>query len=116
MTDGAAPTVDWPALQAAKAAGLAARLDAHGLDALVVQDMHSHRWLTGYSPYMRILPPTAQVAVLMPPGRVLHIPIAYYVDDARRRAPWLEVADPGDAGAAAAVLDALGPARRVGGD
>jgi Xaa-Pro aminopeptidase len=64
---------------------------------------------------MRILPPTAQVGVWHPGGPVALVPIPYYADDARRRAPWLEVIDP-RAGATRddQVLDLVGGAREVG--
>ena len=102
---------DWPAIQAAKAAALSARIVASGLDAVVVQDQHAARWLTGYSPFMRICPPTGHVAVMRAGGPVHLFPIPYYVGDARRRAPWLIVHEvPAGADAlAAAVLELAGP-------
>lgn len=101
-------------LQDGKLAALEAAAADAGLDAIVVQDVHALRWLTGYSPFMRILPPTAQVGVWRPGGPVTLVPIAFYVNDARRRAPWLDVADPAPKGVAAAVRSALAGARRVG--
>lgn len=107
--EGAPPAPDPEALHRAKLAGLAARMERAGLDALVVQDMHSVRWLTGYSPFMRITPPTAQVAVVRPGAPVRLLPIPYYAGDARRRAPWLEVPEAGTP-----VADLVAGAERVG--
>ena len=107
--DGAPPAPDPESLHRAKLAALEERMAEAGLDALVVQDMHSLRWLTGYSPFMRITPPTGQVAVVRPGEPVRLIPIPYYVGDARRRAPWLDVVE-GDT----PVADLVAGARRVG--
>lgn len=107
--EGAPPAPDPEALHRAKVAGLEARMERAGLDALVVQDMHSVRWLTGYSPFMRITPPTAHVAVVLPGSPVRLLPIPYYVGDARRRAPWLEVIED-----ATPVADLVADADRVG--
>lgn len=107
--EGAPPAPDPETLHRAKLAALEERMADRGLDALVVQDMHSLRWLTGYSPFMRITPPTAQVAVVLPGDRVRLIPIPYYVGDAQRRAPWLEVVED-----ATPVADLVRGARRVG--
>ena len=58
---------------------------------------------------MRITPPTAQVAVVRPGSPVRLLPIPYYVGDARRRAPWLEVIED-----ATPVADLVAGADRVG--
>jgi Xaa-Pro aminopeptidase len=63
---------------------------------------------------MRILPPTAQIAVWRPPGPVVLAPIPYYVGDARRRAPWLRVIDDTDGAPTAAIGRELAGAGRVG--
>ena len=107
--EGAPPAPDPAALHRAKLARLEARMETAGLDALVVQDMHSVRWLTGYSPFMRITPPAAHVAVVRPGHRVRLLPIPYYSGDARRRAPWLEVVDAGTP-----VADLVAGAGRIG--
>ncbi len=107
--EGAPPAPDPEALHRAKLAGLEGRMERAGLDALVVQDMHSVRWLTGYSPFMRITPPTAHVAVVRPGDPVRLIPIPYYAGDARRRAPWLDVIEAG-----VPVADLVAGAARVG--
>ena len=85
---------DWRRIQDAKLEQLGRAMDEVGMDVIVVQDMHTLRWLTAYSPFMRILPPTAQVAVWRPGGPVALVPIPYYAGDARRRAPWLDVIEP----------------------
>ena len=107
--EGAPPAPDPEALHRAKLSALEARMEQAGLDALVVQDMHSLRWLTGYSPFMRITPPAAQVAVVRPGDAVRLLPIPYYAGDARRRAPWLEVVE-----AATPVADLVAGAGRIG--
>jgi Xaa-Pro aminopeptidase len=73
---------------------LDALLEAAGLAALVVGDLASVRYVTGYLPYLVLSPSHGQVAVhVVGRDRPVLWPIAYYARFARHAFPWLDVRD-----------------------